>query len=224
MSRTDENAVRRYQRALLSVWDAADGDARTYGARWYADALREATALGARYGFTPAQAAGVIAALSPRVGWRQNLADAETVLSWAEDARDGLPCADYVALASACQAFRANVVKACEVVALDDPLGALNGPKQRAFYRNIMGDADGVTVDVWATRAATRGALNGPRSAREYAAIERAYQRAARAVGVAPRDFQAAVWIALRARASSSDNGNLGGGGWQSARSRAYAS
>ena len=221
-ARTDENAVRRYQRALLAAWDAADSDAREYGSRWYADALREATGLGTRYGFTAAQAAGVVAALSPRVGWRQNLADAETVLSWAEDARDGLPVADSRSLAAECQAFHANVLTAMAVVALDDPLDALNGPKQRRFYRNIMGDASAVTVDVWATRAATRGTLSGPRSRAEYAAIERAYQRASRAVGVAPRDFQAAVWIALRARASASDNGNLGGGGWAAARRRAF--
>lgn len=217
-----EPAVRRYQRALLAVWDTADDHARTYGAEWYGAANAHAVALGARYGFTTAQAAGVIAALSPRVGWSDNLADAETILNWAQDARDGLPVADSRSLAGGCQGFHANVVKATEIVAIADPLAALNGPKQRAFYANIMGDAVSVTVDVWATRAATRGARSAPRGAGDYADISAAYRRAARAVGSTPRDFQAAVWLALRSAATASENGNMGGVGWAARRARIY--
>ncbi len=200
----DENAVRRYQRAVLAVWDGADAETRGYGAAWYGAAHARAADLGARYGFTTAQAAGVIAALSPRVKWAPNVAAAEVVLSWAEDARDGLPVADVAALTRQCidtahhGIFSANVHKATHVVALADPLDGLNGPKERAFYRNIMGDADGVTVDVWATRAATYGKLDGPRSRKQYADIAAAYVRAARCVGTTPRDLQAAVWVAYR--------------------------
>ncbi len=194
----DENAVRRYQRAVLAVWDGAAPEARAYGAEWYGAAYARAADLGARYGFTTAQAAGVIAAASPRTKWNENLADAELILAWAEDARDGLPVADLIDLASRCHALGQFVRKAAEVVALDDPLTGLHGPKQRAFYRNIMGDADGVTVDVWATRAATYGKLDGPRSRKQYADIAAAYVRAARCVGTTPRDLQAAVWVAYR--------------------------
>jgi hypothetical protein len=195
----DENAVRRYQRSVLAVWDMADAETRAYGARWYADAYATAVELADRYGFTAAQAVGVIAALSPRVRWAPNVAAAATVLSWAEDARDGLPVADVETLARECGGlFRANVRKAMHVVALDDPLGGLNGPKERAFYRNIMGDTSGVTVDVWATRAATYGKQDHPRGKADYANIAQGYRRAARAAGTTPRDLQAAVWVAYR--------------------------
>ena len=195
----DENAVRRYQRAVLAVWDGADAATRGYGAEWYGNAHATAAELAARYGFTVAQAAGVIAALSPRVKWAPNVAAAEVVLSWAEDARDGRPVADVESLARECGGpFRANVRKATHVVALDDPLDGLNGPKERAFYRNIMGDTDGVTVDVWATRAATYGKQNAPKGKADYANIAQGYRRAARAAGTTPRDLQAAVWAAYR--------------------------
>lgn len=218
-----ENARRRYVRALLATYAGADEHARTYGARWYADANDAAAELAVTYGFTVAQAAGVIAALSPRISWPQNLADARTVLAQCERERDDsdAPYVPTFALAWTCQAFTANVGTACRCAGADDPLDILNGPKQRAFYANIMGDADQVTVDVWATRAATRGNLDSPRNRAQYDDIAAAYRRAARAVGSTPRDFQAAVWLALRGAASSSPAGSLGGGGWQSARVRA---
>ncbi len=203
-ARERDNAVRRYERALLHVWDRASDDARAFGPEWYPAARREAAALADRYGFTVAQAVGVIAATSPRVKWDQNLRDAEVVLSWCEDDRDGR-APDFHTLRAHCSSFTANLLKAAECAFVDDPLTVLNGPKQRAFYRNIIGDADGVTVDVWATRAATRGTLDHPRTRAEYALIERAYQRAAAKRACTPRDFQAAVWLAARdtARRSS---------------------
>ncbi len=220
-ARERENARRRYVDALLGVYATADDYARSYGADWYGAANEIACQLGAEYGFTTAQAAGAIAAMSPRVSWPQNVRDADTLLAWAERARDE-PDAPYEPHWSLpIQAFRVNIEKAIECLTAADPLTVLNGPKQRAFYRNITGDNQCVTVDVWATRAATRGARDQPGSA--YADIERAYQRAAKRVGVAPRDFQAAVWLALRGRATPSARGSLGGGGWAAARKRAYA-
>lgn len=91
------------------------------------------------------------------------------------------------------------------------PLSVLRGPKVRAFYANITGDADAVTVDVWAVRAARgdqacvpdgRGRLryadDGTVSAREYREYADVYRRAARRLGVTPRECQAAVWVAVR--------------------------
>lgn len=79
-----------------------------------------------------------------------------------------------------------------------DPLDVLNGPKVRRFYLNITGDHSVVTVDVWAARAAgVDGKLTGAR----YLAVERAYQNAARIVGMTPRDLQAAVWVHTRGSA-----------------------
>lgn len=195
-ARERENARRRYVNALLGVWEDADDYARTYGARWYSDARAACEALAAETGFTTAQAIGAVAALSPRVHWHENIDDARTLLEWAADQRDGTYRYDVPVWGLKLRAFLANVHKAVECLTVSDPLTVLNGPKQRAFYRNIAGDADQVTVDVWATRAATRGKRDTPGS--EYAVFAAAYRRAAARVGVSPRDFQAAVWIAQR--------------------------
>ncbi len=197
--RERENAIKRFERSLLRVWQAADAPARQYGAAWYSEAHAAAASLADRYGFTVEQAAGVIAALSPRIHWGENLADAETVLSWAENERDGYGH-DVPYWALPVSAFSTNVAKACEVLAVDNPLTVLNGPKQRAFYSSIIGDTSTVTVDVWATRAATYGKLDTPK--RLYDLIAAAYKRAARKVGTTPRDFQAAVWVTLRSNPS----------------------
>jgi hypothetical protein len=81
-------------------------------------------------------------------------------------------------------------------------LSVLNGPKVRAFYSNIMGDTDAVTVDTWAVRVATgrtgKHAEWTIGTKRRYAAVADAYRRAAVILGVDPRTVQAATWVAAR--------------------------
>jgi hypothetical protein len=81
-------------------------------------------------------------------------------------------------------------------------LSVLNGPKVRAFYANIMGDTDAVTVDVWAARVATgltgKAAERAIGTAKRYADVADAYRHAARILGVTPREVQAATWVAAR--------------------------
>ena len=192
-----ENAIRRYERALLRVWDNADEHTRNYGAEWYTNARDECTRLALDNGFTVEQVAGACAALSPRSHWADNLADTRALVEWSADMRDGRGY-NVPLWGLRLHAFGPQQDKAAEILSSDDdPLVILRGPKERAFYRNIMGDADGVTVDVWATRAATRSKRDVPGA--EYETIAAAYRRAARKVNTTPRDFQAAIWLEVRA-------------------------
>jgi S-adenosylmethionine:diacylglycerol 3-amino-3-carboxypropyl transferase len=75
---------------------------------------------------------------------------------------------------------------------------SLNGPKTVAFWRNITGDLDAVTVDVWAARAATGDRSRDRVTAKQYQTIAAAYRAAADIVGANPRDVQAAVWVHTR--------------------------
>jgi hypothetical protein len=77
----------------------------------------------------------------------------------------------------------------------------LNGPKISRFFRNIVGDSNAVTVDVWAQRVATGKASNIPPAGLTYTNIELAYQAAALVIGVPARDVQAAVWVWVRGAA-----------------------
>lgn len=182
------HAVRR----LVALYLDADPETRQAGRRWYSDASRAVERL-ASPEVPYHRAAAIVAALSPRTRWRENLRMAEDVI--ARRPVGGL---------------RKNIAKA---EAIRDgaeltgrPGDALGGdaPKVRAFWRNIIGDGWNVTLDVWATRAATGGKLDAPRSTAEYARLAEAYKRAAEAVGERPCDFQAIVWLVVR---PDSENG-----------------
>jgi hypothetical protein len=85
------------------------------------------------------------------------------------------------------------------------PLDVLGGYKVRSFYRNITGDTEAVTVDVWAHRAALGDiTLHANRSSsllrngKRYRAIANAYRQVAPDYGLRPSEFQAATWVAVR--------------------------
>ncbi len=179
------HAVRRIVRA----WGAATADDLAAGMSWYQRASDLADALAAGTPFSKEQCAGVIAALSPRCQWSANVRGAQRMVA-AATAREPEPVV---------AGLRSNRSKAWRILAENaDPADVLSGPKVRAFYANICGDTDRVTVDVWAAHAAEgRADKNAPKGGR-YVRLERAYQLAADLLGVTPRECQAAVWTYFR--------------------------
>ena len=182
--RTQEQMVRRITRAYRQTTPAQ----LAAGLGWYAEAWKVAQEI---LPGNPYLAAGVIAALSPRCQWSTNVAWATALVSAAMEGRD---CPPVHTMAMRAQAWR---------IANGEPaLDVLNGPKVRAFYSNITGDTDAVTVDVWAVKVAT--GLTGDAGVRaigtpkRYAAVADAYRRAARILGCTPREVQAATWVAAR--------------------------
>jgi hypothetical protein len=71
-----------------------------------------------------------------------------------------------------------------------------------AFARNIAGDLDAVTIDMWAFAAAC-GDLADKYLARagSYETVANAYRIAAKRFGIKPAQMQAIVWVAIRGRA-----------------------
>lgn len=170
---------------LVRMYNEGPPQLRAEGLAWYATAHAAAVDLAVRYGTTDRVAAGVIAALSPRLQWSVNLQAAARALAGEDPGT-----------------LRRSAEQASRIIAGEDPLSVLQGPKVRAFYRAIMGDPDAVTLDVWAMRAALGAEPPAKPSPALRARMERAYRRAAAAVGVPPRDFQAAVWAIARGRAA----------------------
>lgn len=164
--------VRTFERATASDIEA--------GARWYDEAGDLAVDLAAHHGHTVEQTASVIAALSPRTTWSRNVAGAALLVEH-DEVLPGL--------------IGRNVETAR--VALAHGYDALNGPKTSRFARNIAGDRESVTVDVWAARVAD---LDEDLLTRKgaYDAVEHAYRLAARRVGVDPATVQATTWIVAR--------------------------
>lgn len=171
-----ETIVRR----ILRTFDRATKSDVESGARWYDEAGDLATELAARNGRSVEQAAAVIAALSPRTTWARNIAGAVMLMD-EDQVLAGL--------------IGRNVETARK--ALDDGFDALGGPKTNAFARNIAGDREAVTVDVWAARVAD---LDEELLSRKgaYDAVAHAYRLAARRRGVDPATMQATTWIVAR--------------------------
>jgi hypothetical protein len=176
--------------SLLDNWHGATADDLAAGLRWYdeAGATARALAAGTDGRVSVQQAAGVIAALSPRMPWARNVHLAALVVD-AFTAGAEMPGG----------AMRARLAE-CAAILRGEKAGP-SGRKVSNFARAILGDTDAVTVDVWAMRAAgiaDRESL----TAGQYARVSAAYTAAAEMLGVTPRDLQAAVWVAVRGGAA----------------------
>jgi hypothetical protein len=170
-------------------WYAESTTENREAAVWYGRGRAHARRIARDTDVTVARAAGVIAALSPRTQWAVNLRWAEGLLRAAQAGRRHPPLVG----------FGSSRIKAWRIAQGERPLDVLSGPKVRAFYRNLMGDLEHVTVDVWAMRAAGfRGSLR----AREYDAVASAYREAARILKLRPAELQAIVWVAIRGRSN----------------------
>lgn len=163
------------------------------GLAWYPTARQWAVDTAAQFGKTPEIVVAMIAALSPRNRWAQNLRDVVTVLR-AE--RVG----DHHLAYGRCGTFNKNVDKAYALAATGD-LSALNGRKVLSFMDNILNpDSLRVTVDVWAMRIALGDLDKLPPAITPelYNRAERAYTEVAEENDVRPCELQAITWVTAR--------------------------
>jgi hypothetical protein len=173
---------------ILAAFDSASAADMAEGERWYETARATAEALAAGTLLTIEHAAGVIAALSPRVRWETNVAAAATMIATAGRS---------VVMPSVA-GYNRNCEKAWAIANGADPAEILGGPKVTSFYANICGDENAVTIDVWAARAAEgESNVNAP-SGNRYRELAEAYRLAARARNVSPMVMQATVWVYTR--------------------------
>lgn len=171
---------------LLEHFESAQGTpAEDDGAAWYAVARRECRRMARAHDVTLATAAGVVAALSPRVQWSTNLKLADQTL--AQRGTDA---------PAPRGAMLANYRKADRIANGERPLDVLGGPKVRAFYRALMGDANACVVDTWMLQAVEWPAPN--LNAKGYAAISAALVNAARLANLPVSELQAIVWTQVR--------------------------
>ena len=175
--------------AIRSLYLSATDEQRLAGETWYETARNTAKELSKRYGISYRCAAGVIAVLSPRSKWWRNKDDARAILRYVTSGSDIIPKVS---------AYGRNRDKAIRIARGEAPSKVLGGPKVNAFYRNICGDYNGVTVDVWAARVAEP--YNHSFAGREahYNVIADAYTNVAIELGTFPAFVQAVCWVAVR--------------------------
>jgi hypothetical protein len=169
--------------ALLEHWeDAYDNAPAPAGSSWYADARAECRRMARAHGSTLTRVAGVVAALSPQLQWGVNLRIAEQVLSTGT-AQEGC--------------LTASRQKAERIYDGERPADVLGGPKVRAFYRALLGDADAAVVDTWMFHA-VGWPEKGGRGGKLYERVADALREAAALAQLPVSEFQAIVWTQVR--------------------------
>lgn len=176
---------------VLAVYSAASADALREGLSWYLDAHNFACILDQDIHDVPVRAAGIIAALSPMMGWEANKVQATKVFERNGDA-SGL-------------GLSRNCAKASAIYHGGDPTAILRGDKVTAFYRTILdptGDIDPV-IDRHAfdiavgkvTDDKSRSTLSRKGVYQEFAGV---YREAAKVAGIGSAQMQAITWVAWR--------------------------
>lgn len=161
---------------------------RESGAAWYADANAVARDQANEYGVTIETTSGIIAALSPRLGWGSNVALAERMLaSHGTLDRGGIG---------------RSLSKARRIYAGAEPLDVLGGPKTRAFYQAILsaGEEGDAVIDRHAWDMLVGKRQSPAPNLGQYRAAADAMQRAAKILGVSVHETQATTWLAWRSR------------------------
>lgn len=186
--------------AIVAAYRDASPEDIERGRDWYPRAGRMIAELAAWSGLDTPTMAAVVAALSPRNPWNWNVADAAAI---AQHAAMGGPLPKVTT-------FDQNRDRAVSIAAGRSDW-TTSAPKVRSFVRNMTGDVDAVTVDVWAIKVATAGKRSEVRSDADYWNVAQAYQTAAGIVGETPRELQAIVWVnAERVGLASKRRGRIG--------------
>lgn len=188
LTRSEAMKLRHAVMRLDGWLDAATAEDLAAGIGWYDRARAVAESIAAETGLPARQCAGIIAALSPRCQWGANVSGARAT---AIAAVNGKPMPAIAGILS-------NRRKAWRIANGEDAGVVLSGPKVRAFFANIMGDVETVTIDMWAARAAEGRSNEQAPVRRRYELCAESYRRAARRRGMTPRDAQAAVWTVFR--------------------------
>jgi hypothetical protein len=172
-------SVATYKRRLAVWTEGVTEPEITAAEKWYEEATEHAESIAWHLDSTVEVAACVIAAFSPRTSWTRNLQHA---YKYAQGGTiPGLRIWTVMADASLTQGF-----------------DALKGPKTNAFARNIAGDVDAVTIDVWMMRAAGLSGHDTP-TVVQYRRIADAVRALAVELGMTPRGVQALIWLRIRA-------------------------
>lgn len=175
----DPEILARNIMAVLRRSEAVDA---AEGANWYPEAYRAIQGLSERHKVSFDTAAAVVAVLSPQLRWTRNILAAEAALSGYH-----LP-----------GVLGTSYRKAVRIIAGENPLDVLGGPKVNAFYQNLRGDFQSVTIDTHAISIACGHSITVNKNtikAGRYEAFAEAYRIVARWVGQAPAIVQAITWV-----------------------------
>lgn len=172
---------------LRRVLDSATPMQLQDGHAWYQQAYDTCAGLAVEHGLKHVDAAGIVAALSPRLHWSRNVAAAR----------------ELMATGQVHGVLGESRRKAERILSGEAPATVLSGLKVVSFWHALCGDLDQVVVDVWAARGAgwpERIRFDGVPV--RYGRIASAYRSVAGDYSMKPCVTQATVWCAMRGRSS----------------------
>ena len=161
------------------------------GQAWYPAALAHCKDVSREYGVSAQRVAAVMAVTSPRARWSTNVNATYSIV-----ADSFMP--DYMRQSSY-GILGANARKGTQVMTDRYYSKLVTGEKVSAFYLNILGHTEPVTVDSIMSYAAGYGS---DVSKKIRAEVTDACHSLADVFGMSPRDTQATVWIAQRGSAA----------------------
>ena len=109
---------------------------------------------------SPEKFAGMVAALSPRMKWEQNIPAAQRAARLSSDHPEIEDMSEFVATMDKPGMLRANLMKAIRIHRGEDIPTVLGNKKTYNFHHNLVdpdGTGDMVTIDVWMQRALLGG-------------------------------------------------------------------
>lgn len=178
------------EKRLLRIYVEANAQELSRGRTWYETARLYVCELSERFGFTYEVAAGVLAVLSPSTTWEANKADARRVLGYVRHGGNWQDCS--------VSTYSRNKLKAFTIAETGD-CSYVNGPKVRAFWRNILGDYTVPAIDSHALNAYVGFYMVGSAAPTPSVILVRectqGYIKASERVDESPASLQAIVWL-----------------------------
>ena len=179
-------------RNVETLYREANVETRAAGRNWYREASRECIRMADDFAVPVTTVCGVVSALSPQTRWWVNLRGAERLLEAYAAGLDGPPAGVTL--------YNSNAEKAWKIATGQLPLVDAFKPNTKtwAFYHNLRGDLDYITIDTWMLRALgdARKALH-PSQYRKAASLIR---QEALEFGELPAQFQAIVWLQVQSK------------------------
>jgi len=176
-----------YENTYRQIVNSAKASQIEQATQWYADAEAVAHEIVDIYktrgmDVSLEQAASIVSAFSPRQRWSTNVRQALR-FAHGDDTMRCLP----------------NNLKMAQR-ALEIGFDALNGKKTNSFARNIAGDENAITIDIWMMRSA--GLTKDSPNKTDYSQLSEAIEKIAMETAMTPRTIQALVWIVYRGSAA----------------------
>jgi len=176
-----------YENTYRQIVKSAKASQIEQATQWYADAEAVAHEIVDIYktrgmDVSLEQAASIVSAFSPRQRWSTNVRQALR-FAHGDDTMRCLP----------------NNLKMAQR-ALEIGFDALNGKKTNSFARNIAGDENAITIDIWMMRSA--GLTKDSPNKTDYTQLSKAVEKIAQETAMTPRTIQALIWVVYRGSAA----------------------